>query len=163
MIRPLGFIDTTTFSAMFHMKHRERMKDGVLPLRGIYDDVDPVDALILKEWKSARALLQRIRNKAAETLKADTHLGKAFIETLPPHTGLPWTLEEQEYASRFARLRICLASAPGCWSFSGSANAQLAVGIVNLIENRQLCSEVNFSEYPRTHLVVDVRRSDEQA
>ena len=164
MIQPLGFIDTAAFSSWFHVKHREKMTDGILNLRTIKpDDVDYSETPLVREWKSARAILLRIRNRAAETLKGPTDLGKAFIETLPPHTGSPWTREDQDYAAQYARLRICLFSAPGCWTFSGMTQAQLSVGVVNLVENRQLCSELNLSDHPRTHLVVDVRRSDEQA
>lgn len=159
MIQPLGFIDTSAFTAMFVVKYKERMKDGVLWLRGGPDTlVAAEDAPILKEWKSARALLQRIRNKAAETSPAE--LGRAWIETLDPHSGTPWSMEPDEHTAAFARLRVCLLTAPGCWSFSGSVNAQLAVGVVNLVENRVISSEANFSDHPRTHLIVEVSRPD---
>ena len=159
MITPLGFIDTSTFTAMFTVKYKERMKDGLLWLRGSPDTLaDIEDAVVLKEWKSARAILQRIRNKASETSPAE--LGRAWIETLDPHSGTPWSMSPDEHTARYAQLRICLLGAPGCWSFSGTQNVQLAVGVVNLIENRVICSEANFSDYPRTHLIVEVSRPD---
>ena len=161
MITPLGFIDTSTFTSMFVVKYKERMKDGLLWLRGSPDTVVEIDdASIMKEWKSARALLQRIKNKVAETTKAPAELGRAWIETLEPHSGTPWSMDPDEHTASFVRFRICLLGAPGCWSFSGNQNAQLAVGVVNLIENRVICSEANFSDYPRTHLIVEVSRPD---
>lgn len=158
MITPMGFIDTTSFTAMLVVKYRERAENGTLFLRK-----DDTDLPIVKEWKSARALLQRIRNRVAEATGSEAVLGNVFTETLPPQCGTPWTLEDDKHSAKFVRFRVCLMSAPGCWSFCGTSNAQLSVGIINLIENRLLCSEANFSDYPRTHLIVEVERPNGEA
>lgn len=162
MIAALGFVDTSAFTAMFVVKHKARQEAGLLRLRDIKDgEESPTDLPILKEWKSARALLSRIRSGAAPFFDGKTpELGKAWIETLPPGSGTPWTLEEGDYAQEHVRLRICLIPAPDAWTMSGQAHLVLNVGMVNVVEHRVLHSEVNFSDHARTHLVVDVRRPD---
>lgn len=148
MIQPVGYIDVSTFTAYYLLKYKTftvlRTEDGDSPL--------------LKEWKSARALLTRIKNHTAGVRGAPVHLGRASIEVLDPKTGTPWTFDEVDYADRFMRLRIPLIAPPGCWTFSGLASAQLGVGHVNVVENRLLCSEVNHSDHPRVHLIVDIDR-----
>jgi len=148
MIQPIGYIDASAFTAYYLIKYKAvsilRTEDG--------------DAAVLKEWKSARALLTRIKNRAAELRGSPVHLGKAWIETLDPHSGNAWATDPVDYAAEFMRLRIALITAPGCWSFCGAASAQLQVGQVNAFDNRLLSSEVNFSEHPRVHLIVDIDR-----
>lgn len=150
VITPIGFIDTSAFTAYYIVKYKAfdvlRSDDGDSPL--------------LKEWKSARALLTRIKNKATEIRRAPVALGRAWIEVLGPQSGTPWSVDDTAYTDRFMRLRIALIQPPGCWSFSGAASAQLAVGQVNAIENRALCSEVNLGDHARVHLIVDIDRPD---
>lgn len=147
MITPVGYIDVSTFTAYYLLKYKH-----VTVLR------EEDDAAILKEWKSARALLTRIKNQAAEIRNSPVILGRVSIETLDAKTGTQWATDEAAYSDLFMRLRIPLIAPPGCWTFSGLASAQLAVGQINVIENRLLYSEVNHSEHPRTHLIVDITR-----
>lgn len=163
MIRPLTFIDVSSFTAFFLVKHRKHMQDGVLRLRDVEPEGDSViDLPLLEDWPSARAVLLKIRNGAAAVFKeAVPELGRAWIETLPPESGTPWAVEGGDYANEHVRLRICMVPAPDAYSFSGTASAILGPGVVNLVEHRVLCSEVNLGSYPRTHLVVDVRRPEE--
>lgn len=163
MIKTLGFLDTSTFTAMFVLKHREKASDGVLKLRDFKDDeVDPSDLPILKEWKSARALLTRVRSSAAPFLGGKTPtLGRAWIDIVPPLAGTGWASETGEYADQHVRTRTCLIPCPGAMSYSGVQSANLLVGMVNLVDHRSLCSEVNFGEHARVHLVVDVRVPDD--
>jgi hypothetical protein len=162
VIRSVGFLETSAFTALFVVKYRERMVEGVLPLRAIKGgDEDATDCTILKEWKGARALLTRFKASAAVFLdgKAAT-LGRAFIEVLPPGAHTPWTLDESDYGREHWRVRICLIPSPGGWSYCGGAAALLAVGAVNVFDPTALASEVNFGDHARTHLVIDVRRPD---
>ena len=147
------FLDTSTFSAHFMVKYRERLENGLLFLRD-----ETGDQTILKEWKSARTLLARYKALAVPFLGSPAEFGKVWIEVLPGGAGTPWTIEEDDYAQAHIRTRVCLVPTPGAWSFSGLERVILGVGLVNVIEHRTLCSEINLSEYPRTHLVVDVVR-----
>ncbi len=165
MIRALTFIDASTFTAHFIVKYRAQMVDGVLPLRGVgAEEVEVEDLPVLKEWKSARALLLKIRNGAAAAFGDQVpELGRVWVETVPPESGTPWTCEAGDYADEHLRLRIALIPGIDCYSHSGDARAILGVGVVNLVEHRKLCCEVNLGQTARTHLVVDVRKPDEVA
>lgn len=159
MIQALGFIDTSVMTANYLLRHKKDAADGILRLRDVKDgDAEATDLPILREWKSAKGLLARLRAGAASHFGGVTpELGRAWIETLPPMAGTPWDAESGDYADQHARTRTCLIGCPGALSYSGSVFATLAVGMVNLIEHRILCSEVNLGEHPRVHLVVDVR------
>ena len=162
MIRSTGvFLDTSAFTAMLVVKYRDRMEGGTLFLRDAFGD-EIEDKPLLKEWKSARALLARFKTSAASLLEGKpATLGKAWIETLPGNHGTPWTLEEDDYAQAHIRTRTCLIPAPDAYSMSGLDRVLLGVGVVNVIEHRLLHSEINLSTHPRTHLIVDVRRPEE--
>lgn len=158
MIRSTGvFLSTAEFTAFYVAKFRTRLDQGLLPLR----DEDG-DLPILKEWKTARALLARFRAAAAPFLDGHTAtLGKVWIEQLPGECGTPWTIAEDDYAQAHIRTRTCLIPSPGAWSLSGGEQLMIPVGSVATVEHRALCSEVNFSPYPRTHLIVDVKKPAE--
>lgn len=162
MIRSVGFLETSQFTALFIVKYRERMAEGVLPLRAIKEgDEDATDCAILKEWKGARALLTRFRSAAAVALGGKTAtLSRAWLETLPPGAHTPWTADESDYGRGHYRARICLVPSPGAWSYSGGSAALLAVGAVNVFDPVLLSSEVNFADHARTHLLIDVRRPE---
>lgn len=161
MIRPIVFLDTAAFTAMWTVKYHERAQDGLLKLRDIGDDGEAKDLPILKEWKSARALLARFKGAAASLMPGQPiHLGKAWLELLPGLHGTPWDREDDDYAQAHIRTRTCLIPAPDCYTHSGSERLVLGVGIVNVIEHRLMCSEVNLSTFPRLHLLVDVRRPE---
>lgn len=164
MIQNIGFIDTSVFTATFVLKHKAKLLEGVLALRTIKsDDADASDTAIMADWKSGRALLTRLRVGAAPYFDGKTPtLGRAWIEHLPPRTATPWLIEDDDYADAHVRTRTCLIQSPSAASFCGVQNANLLVGIVTALDMRQLCSEANFSDYPRTHLVVDVKRPPEE-
>ena len=160
MIRNTGvFLQTADFTAFFQVKFRKEMADGILRLRSETSDLP-----ILREWRSAKALLARYRAAAAvfsDGVQPD--LGQVWIEQLPGMHGTPWLLEEDDYAQAHIRTRIALIQSPDAWTFSGLQSAILAVGMVNEIDHRSLCSEINLSAYPRTHLIVDVKKPEPDA
>lgn len=161
-IQSIGFLDVSTFTAMLVVKYKDRLVDGVLPLRSVKDgDAEPSDLPILKEWKSARALLSRIRAGAAPFFGGIApELGRAWIEVLPPHSGTPWEKEDGEDADAYVRTRTCLVPCPLSFSHSGAVSGVLQVGVVNAVEHRALCAEVNHGDHARIHLIVDVFRPD---
>lgn len=163
MIRPTGvFLDTRQLTALFVVKYHERMNDGVLQLRDLGDDGEAKDLPIVKEWKAARAILNRFRSSSAAFFNGQaTELGKAWIESLPPMCGTPWSVEDDDYAQSVFRTRTALISVPNGYSYCGDERVLMGPGVVNAIEHRMLCSEVNPSQFSRVHLIVDVKRPDE--
>ncbi len=162
MIRPVVFLDTSAVMARYVLKYRDQANNGILNLRELDDEGEAQDLPILREWRSAKALLSRFKGTATEMLKGQpVILGKAWIETLPGNHGTPWTIEEDEYAQAHIRTRTCLIPVPQTYTMSGEEKVSIGVGMVNVVEHRILHCEVNFSAYPRTHLIVDVRRPEE--
>lgn len=159
-IQSIGFVDTSLLTAWFTLRMRkDHMHEGVIELRSLRDDqLEPEDCEVLKGWKSARAMLSRIRAGAAPFFSgvAPT-LGRAWIETLAPGEGTPWYAETGDYAEQYLRTRTCLIPAPGAATHCGSLTASLNVGIITLVDHRLLCSEVNHGDHERVHLVVDVK------
>lgn len=152
-IEPLGFIDTAAFTSRFVTKHRTELaaeEDGTdrLWLRDEHGDLPP-----LKDWKSANALLAKIRSGASKFLGKPGALGRVAIVSLKPNTTTPWRLETDD---SIYRLQVCLIPSPAAYIYSGGETALLPVGMLNLINHRVWCSEVNFADFPRVHLVVDV-------
>lgn len=163
-IQPIGFLDTSQLSALFTLKLKDQMVEGILPLRAMGDeDVEPRDLPIVRQSKAVRAILSRVRSGAAPYFQNRTPgLGRAWIESLPPGSGTPWIREEGDYADAYVRTRTCLIPCPLAQSYCGPISAILAVGFVNVVDHRQLCCEVNFGEHTRVHLVVDVQRLESE-
>ena len=159
MIRVVGFVDTRRFTASFVVKYDKFLQDGLLKLRDIGETGEADDLPIVKDWLTAKALLGRIKTGAAALAGGKTAtLGKAWIEQLPGGHGTPWTMDDDDYAQTHIRTRLCLIPTPDNYSFCGLERVSLGVGVLNVVEHRLLCSEVNFSQFPRVHLVVDVKR-----
>lgn len=162
MIRSTGvFIDTSAFTAMFVVKHHEKMRGGLLYLRDIGEDGEVEDLPILKQWSSARALLLRFKAAAGLALNgAKAELGKVWLESLPGQCGTPWERYEDDYAQAHIRLRTSLISTPDAYTHSGADRSLLVPGMVHLVEHRVLHSEINLSVHTRTHLIVDLKRPE---
>ena len=143
------------------VKYAKSVDNGILSLRDFKDDeaeAEATDLAVLREWKSARAVLSRIRNAAAPFFEGQTPLlGRAWIEVVPPLAGTPWGMEADDYAEAHRRTRTCLIGGPGAMSYSGPAAANLLPGMVNLVDHRMLCSETNTGDFPRVHLIVDIK------
>jgi hypothetical protein len=160
----IGFLETAQATARWAIKYHQQAVDGVLRLRWEDDDGEVADLPILQEWRSAKGLLSRIRNGAAQVFQgAPASLGRAWIEVLPPLSGTPWGCDGGDYADAHLRTRVCLIPSPGAVSLAGGASAALPVGWLHAYDPRLLASEVNFGEHARVHLVVDVRRPDPQS
>lgn len=157
----VGFLETTQATARWALKYYKDANDGVLVLRDFDDAGDVVDLHVLGEWRSAKALLARLRNGAAAAFEGRaTSLGRAWVEVLPPLSGTPWGADAGDYADAHIRTRTCLVPCPGAVSYAGGAQASLPVGVVTAYDPRLLTAEANFGEHARVHLVVDVRRPD---
>lgn len=167
MIRALGFLDVSKFTANFLLRYRDKHLieteyGGLLPLR----DADAEGAIValdvLKEWLSARSLFTKLKNEAAPWLDGQAAiLMKACIEVVNPDCATPWTQENDDYAKSIHRLRVCLIPSPNAMTHSGPHVANLGVGLVNLVDHTVQNCETNFgAPCPRTHLIVDVRRLD---
>lgn len=181
-LRSICFLDVSTMTANLIIRHKDKF--GLHKLRqqapgsAHHDtetiilrappepsadnwqlDVDHIDYPILKDWKSAKAMLTRIRNAVAPLNGgAPAELGKAMVVSLKPGGHVDWHVDEGEYAEAHDRLHVCLVPSPGAWLYAGGEGAVLPVGQLTWVNNRVLHSAVNMGQNARVHLIVDVRK-----
>ncbi len=154
-IVPLGFLDIATFAATYVQKYRAR--EHPLILRGMGGDA----TVILNEWKSAKALLTRVKNAAAPFFGGvPAELGGVYLDTLRPGESVPWAADESEYRRDYHDIVVCILPSPGAWVYCGGESAVLPWGQVTAINRAAMTSEVNFGPSSRTNLVIGVKRPD---
>ena len=159
MIRPIGFVDTWAFSSALFAKYKDRFggehhSAQILPLRS-RDAALP----ILAEWKSAKALLTRLRAAAAQGFDGRTpEIGEASVVQMIGGGHVEWSADD----ARGPHAHICIVPAPGAWVFSGGDSSVLPPGQLTLVDHRQLWSAANFGEYPAIHLIAELYLADDQ-
>lgn len=156
MIRPVGFLDTWACSSTVFAKYKDRFNgDGLslLPLRGSEHALP-----LLAEFRSAKALLSRVRTSAAPFFGRTPDMGEAHIVRLEPGAFVPWSSDE----ARGPHAHLCLVPAPGAWIYCGGDSAVLPVGQLTLVDHRKLWSAANFGDYPTVHLVAELYVADDQ-
>ena len=182
--RPLAFIDTSHFTAALVHKykdawgwdeHRQKFEGSphhdtqAILLRGPKDptvenwfqDIPQIDYPVLKEWKSARAMLARIKDALQPIVgKAPVTFGKIMVVRLKVGGFVDWHIDEGAYAEKHDRAHLCLLPSPGAWLYSGGEVAQPPVGMLTYMNNRALHSALNTGPVPRVHLILDVRKPD---
>lgn len=177
-----AFVDTTLFQATMTLKYGKHFADNDRPallaqppfqdarhivLRGPADqidanwfaDVDHIDYPLLKEWPSARQLVENIHAKITEHLGGQNlTFGKVMIESLKPGGVIGWHVDNSEYGKQHARFRL-LASpcAGGCW-FSGGDTIAPGVGNLTYIDHSLMHSMINLGPVPQISVVVDARK-----
>lgn len=182
--RPLAFLDTSTFTATLVNKYRDewgkntqrqafagsphRDTNSIL-LRGPqnptvenwFEDIPQVDYPILKDWKSARALLARIKD-AVQPILGETKavLGKVMVVRLKVGGHVDWHVDQGEYAAKHDRTHLCLLPSPGAWLYSGGEQYQPPVGQLTWFNNAVVHSALNMGPVARVHLICDIRKPD---
>ena len=151
MIKAIGFVDTSFFTAMFITKYKTQLV-GESPLRTLPLMKDGGPLPVLKEWKSGRSLLGRV--KSALNTGELVEFGDAAIMQLDPGGYVPWAADASATTTRY---HLCLIPSPSCWTYSNGFGAVLPVGQLTQIDHRALYSVVNFSDHACTHLVLDVK------
>ena len=155
-IQPLAFIDTWAFSATLYARYKERFVGehhsmDLIPLRSEEGALP-----ILAEWKSAKALLARIRVAAAPFMGDRTpDLGQAAVVRLKPGGFIEWSREEAGTS-----LHLPIVPCPGAWVYAGGEASVLPVGQLTYVNRRVPWSAVNFGEHSVIHLIVDVSVPD---
>lgn len=120
-------------------------------------DIKQVDYPILKNWKSAKSVLERVR-KAVN----NRPLGKVMIVQLRPAASVAWHVDNGPYYDAYHRLHLPLVTNPGAQMFSGLAALHIPVGHLIHIDNRVLHSAINVGQHPRIHMIIDVKKPEEE-
>lgn len=154
-IVPIGYIDSWAFSATLHSKYKDRFGGdhhsmSILPLRSEESALP-----ILAEWKSAKALLTRIRTAAAPFFGGETpELGTAALVKVIGGGYVEWGIRESDWVS----LHLCIVPSPGAWTYSGGEGVVLPVGQLTFINRNAIHSAINLGHHAVIHLVVDARK-----
>lgn len=162
MIQGIGFLDVSECAATWVRVYKQKMKDEgdgrqTMILRGAESD-----APVLKEWASARKLLQRMKNEAAPYLGGKAAvLGKASVLVMKPQAFTQWRVDDDPYTAAHIRTMTCLVPSPLALIYSGGAAANLAVGTVTVVGQHMLHSMVNLGVNAACYLIVDLCRPDE--
>lgn len=160
-LRPLGFIDTSAMTAKLILSYRNRfeaMDDGTE--RIVLSEANEATAL-LKEWKSATALLARLRNEAAPYFGGNpAQIDGAFIERIKTGVVTAWRADESEYAEEHVRAMICLVPSPGAWVYCGGESVVPMVGQIVLVNVLAQTTCANFGPCATIRLCLDVRRPE---
>ena len=157
-IQPICFLDVWAFSAALFTKHKDKFggdhhSAAILPLRS-----EEGALAILGEWRTARALLSRIRVAAAPIMEGRSGtLGAAAVVQLRPGGFVEWSADPQAPPA----FHLCIVPSPDAVLYCGGQSAVLPVGQLTYLNRRLLWSAVNFGPTPAIHLVVDVRGPDE--
>lgn len=142
-------------------KHRDHFQGDHLAFLPLRNEAGPLP--ILAEWRSIKALLSKVRVTAAPLFDGRSGvLGTAALVRLAPGGFMDWTSEDSDYARDHLRLHLCLVPSPGCCVFSGGESGLLPVGMLTYVNRLVLHSAVNFGETPAIHLVVDLKKPDDE-
>jgi len=181
-VRPICFLDGSVVSARALTTYRDRWKDQTfrqatpgsphhdteaILLRGPaepaaanwLEDIEQGDYPILDQFKSARSLLLRIRGALAPFTENRTpELGKAMLVSLRPGGVVDWHTDEGPYAEMHDRFHMCLVPSSGALCIYGAEPVNMAVGMLNWVNNRVPHSAINLGTNNRIHLICDIRK-----
>jgi hypothetical protein len=156
-IQPIGFVDTWAFGSTLFARYKDRFAGehhsmSLLPLRSV-DGPLP----ILNEWKSAKALLARLRVAAAPFFGVTPELGEAALVQVRAGGFIEWGMRESDWCS----FHLPIVPSPGAWMYSGGDGAVLPIGQLTFVNRGVLHSAVNLGQHPVIHLVADARKTDD--
>lgn len=155
---PVGFVDTAAFNAALLTRHRAAVPDQKSDDRKIILRDDQIDQDILKDWKSGKAILARMKKVVEDQIDVPV-IVNAHIDILYPGEGSRW---DAPVLSGVYRTRTCLIPSPGAVTFVGPEGAVLPVGQVTFVDHTILSSDINTGPCARLHLVVDFLREPEE-
>ena len=128
----------------------------ILTLRGAVKDKEGEYGYtaLANRWPEVKNILGRIEMGTPQSGPLD--LGRAYLEMLDPGSDTRW----QSVGGIFATLHLPLRTNPDAIMYSGRENQHLLPGMLTIVDTR-LWSAVNRGEWPRVHLVVDVKRTQD--
>lgn len=150
MIRPIAFIDTWAASLVL-WKNRSLFEGEGLVSVAINSH------LKLAEWKTVKSTVARCLNAASSNLSERASLKAVAIEKLYPMAHSDWSRSTE---TDHFRLHLPMITNPLAEVFSGTFKGHLPVGQLTFVDDGALSSAVNGGEWPRYHLVIDVKKPE---
>lgn len=140
---PIAFLDTSFCSAGYVTRYKARLVNDEISLRR-----DGKDQSILKEWKSAKNLIARVRNVGGAR---PANIINARIVCLPPGETHPWEFPD----SPGIRGWLNLIPSPGAALFSGVEAANPPVGQLVIVSQTVPFSCLNLGPVAAVWMVFD--------
>lgn len=109
------------------------------------------------QWRKWPELTNRIK-QAQRLIDAEKQfqLGRVALELLRPGGVVGWNREPGEWL----RFHLAVVTNPLAIVYSGPEQLGMQIGFVNWVNIGALCSQVNFGETQRIHLVCDFRKKE---
>jgi hypothetical protein len=154
-LRPLGFIDTSFMTAKLILSYRDRFEAGDDGIDRILLISDTEPTSLLNEWRSAKALLARLRNEYAQAFGGRALvIDGAWIERVKPDVRTAWTEAETDNLC----VMIGMVPCPNAWLYCGGESIVFPVGQIVLVNHRAPHTQANFGPCAQINLVLDVAR-----
>lgn len=165
---PIVFLDIFELAGSLRQQiglfdHSEpRIMPVIQPRKGTEDeDEDFVMTAAAAKWVACKNFLGRLKRKG-ETIFGPIDLGRVYLEMLDPGVKLPWSEPlTGGYIERYTRLHLALRTNPQAFMLAGTEWASPAMGWLTGVNVRVPSMAANFGEWPRVHLVIDVRKKDQ--
>ena len=163
--RLVGFLDTFEIAGSLrqHMNLFKPVEGGeqVFPIR--WDDGETWKRTKLwQKWVELRNAISRIQRQGS-AMVGPLDLGRVFFEMVPAGVTLPWRTESGAYWETHMRVHYPVRTNPAAMMYSGIEMSHLMIGTLTLTNVTVPWCAVNQGEWPRVHLVVDLRRKIEEA
>lgn len=150
---PVAFIDASQATASYVKQFRARLQGDRLALR-----LGGVDNPILKEWKSAKILLNKIASAAAPLLGGEpAKIVNAMIWSLPPQGRMDWM-----DAPETLRAYLPLLPSPGAMLFSGLEAHNPPVGQLTAVGGAVPFAALNLGPVAAVWLQIDAEFPDRE-
>jgi hypothetical protein len=146
----LAFLDVWSLSASLRSRMNLLMASPLL--------VHTTDGWVeehTEKWPQLRNVVSRVTRLPAAK---EYELGLVTVELLSPGEATAW---EMRAPWPLQLLHLPIVTNPAAMVFSGPQGWHIKHGVLTWVNNAVLCSEVNFGEFPRIHLVLEVRKKEE--
>ena len=159
----VGFLDAFDLAGSLR-QHTNLFKpaeggEQILPIR--WDDGEVWKRTKLwAKWVELRNVVSRIQRRGSEMI-GPLDLGRIFFEMVPAGVVLPWRAESGAYWENHLRLHMPLRTNPAAFLHFATEMHHLMLGTLHLVNVGAEHCAVNRGEWPRVHLVVDVRRKEQ--
>jgi hypothetical protein len=145
----LAFLDVWSLSASLRSR-MNLLADGPL----IVKDFDGWVEEHAEKWSQLKNVVSRATRLP---VAKEYELGRVIVFLLKPTQATPWVKPWDIWQ----RLHLPIVTNPAAMVFSGPQGWNIKPGVLTWVNNAVLCSEVNFGEFPRIHLVLEVRKKEE--
>jgi hypothetical protein len=112
-----------------------------------------------QKWAELRNVVSRIQRRGSEVV-GPLDLGRIFFEMVPAGVTLPWRSEGGGYWDHHMRLHLPLRTNPAAFLHFATEMHHLLPGTLHIVNVTAQHAATNAGEWPRVHLVVDLRRKE---